>query len=248
MELLNKTQLHQTNTAKYFLSKKQHTRGSTNKYRPVVEQHFFETTAVSESLKKKQLPATTQRKGNSTNITSIGQWQKHEPLKKKLRQTTATIIFLFFYNFIFIYFFFVRFFWFFLLAYALFFSFSKKYSLATWSTSCSTDCGNIVYIRLSTHCEPLNKNKQLLHTIALTILVHFHSLFGNKRSLQPVAKKVQGRQQRATQKQHSFCGLLNFFGRTKPACSSKIMCKAVNKRHFMRTTRNDKIKYFRVVF
>jgi len=65
--------------------------------------------------------------------------------------------------------------------------------------------------KISTHYEPLNKNKQLLHTIALTILVHFHSLFCNKHSLQPVAKKIQGGQQRATQKQHSFCGLFKIF-------------------------------------
>jgi len=50
---------------------------------------------------------------------------------------------------------------------------------------------------LSTQYEPLNKNKQLLHTIASTILVRFYSFFSKKRSLQPVAKKVKGRQQRA---------------------------------------------------
>jgi len=75
---------------------------------------------------------------------------------------------------------------------------------------------------LSTHYKPLNKNKQLFHTIASTTLVLF-SFSWNKHSLQPIAKKVQGRQQRATQKQHSFYALFNFFGRTQPAYSSKTM-------------------------
>jgi len=81
---------------------------------------------------------------------------------------------------------------------------------------------------MSTHYEPLNKNKQLLHTIASTILVLF-SFSWNKHSLQPTAKKVQGHQQRAPQKQHSFCGLFNFFGRTQPAYSSKIITRLSTK-------------------
>jgi len=44
-----------------------------------------------------------------------------------------------------------------------------------------------------------------------------------------IAKKVQGRQQWAPQKQHSFCGLFDFFRRTQPAYSSKKM-KRVSKK------------------
>jgi len=55
---------------------------------------------------------------------------------------------------------------------------------------------------------------------------------------QPAAKKVQGRQQRAPQKQLSFFGLFNFFGRMQPAYSRKIIYKAVNKRHSIRQEQN----------
>jgi len=82
----------------------------------------------------------------------------------------------------------------------LYFSFSKKYSLAIWSTCCSIDYSNIVNTTWSTQYEPLNKNKQLLHTIASIILVRFYSFFWNKPILKPVAKKVQGSQQKGTSK------------------------------------------------
>jgi len=102
--------------------------------------------------------------------------------------------------------------------------------------------------------KPLKK--KLWQTTETIILLFFQHFF--------LAKKVQGSKEstrpstRAPQKQHSFCGLFNFFGRTQPAYSSKIMCKAVNKRHFetgaksgrstKTITTNDKIKYFCFVF
>jgi len=91
----------------------------------------------SASLRQRHSPSHWKKTTTSNNMKKRPfnkyhlHWTmaKHEQLKKKLCWTTATIIFCFL-TFSFL---------------SLFFSFSKKYSLATWSTSCSTDYSNIEY-------------------------------------------------------------------------------------------------------
>ena len=105
----------------------------------------------------------------------------------------------------------------------VFFYFSKikqgnfSISLATWRTSCSMDYSNIEYtvwaVEQKQTTPSLNCKQTAPSHNCFDNPCAFFSFSKNKHSLQPIVKKVQGHQERATQKQQSFYALFNFFGR-----------------------------------